>query len=37
MGDCLLSKQSGDHVIALHGQIEARPGSTNLVKVITVS
>jgi pyruvate kinase len=26
---------TGDRVVALHGQLEARPGSTNLVRVVT--
>lgn len=26
--------QSGDNVLALHGQFEARPGHTNMVKVL---
>lgn len=28
---------TGDNVVAVHGQLEGRPGSTNLSKVIEVS
>ena len=28
--------QAGDYIVAVHGAIDARPGSTNLVKVVTV-
>ena len=28
--------KSGDYIVAVHGAIEARPGSTNLCRVLTV-
>ena len=28
--------KSGDHVVAVHGMLEGRPGSTNMMKVLTV-
>ena len=29
--------KSGDAVVAVHGQIEGRPGATSLCRVITVA